>query len=107
MLNFYELMEIIELRLLSNWSVCSEFLAELGSEADLPPLKVTSVLNSPLWKPVFRHQMCPEAEPGASETSRGHHDKKEVLRSLLLFYWLEIFRCHTASSQLEQECMGY
>uniref|UniRef100_A0A8C9EYV0 Zinc finger ZZ-type and EF-hand domain containing 1 n=1 Tax=Pavo cristatus TaxID=9049 RepID=A0A8C9EYV0_PAVCR len=51
--------------------------AALGSEADLPPLKVTSVLNSPLWKPVFRHQMCPEAEPGASETSRGHQDKKE------------------------------
>uniref|UniRef100_A0A8C9L839 Zinc finger ZZ-type and EF-hand domain containing 1 n=1 Tax=Pavo cristatus TaxID=9049 RepID=A0A8C9L839_PAVCR len=55
--------------------------AALGSEADLPPLKVTSVLNSPLWKPVFRHQMCPEAEPGASETSRGHQDKKEVLSS--------------------------
>lgn len=35
--------------------------------------------------------MCPEAEPGASETSRGHQDKKEVLRSLLVFYWLEIF----------------
>uniref|UniRef100_A0A8C2TBV7 Zinc finger ZZ-type and EF-hand domain containing 1 n=1 Tax=Coturnix japonica TaxID=93934 RepID=A0A8C2TBV7_COTJA len=66
---------------LASRSMALKSLRELGSEADLPPLKVTSVLNSPLWKPVFRHQMCPEAEPGASETSRGHHDKKEVLRS--------------------------
>lgn len=51
--------------------------------------------------------MCPEAEPGASETSRGHQDKKEVLRSLLLFHWLEIFMYHIASSGLKQECMGY
>ncbi|XP_015736084.1 zinc finger ZZ-type and EF-hand domain-containing protein 1 isoform X1 [Coturnix japonica] len=66
---------------LASRSMALKSLRELGSEADLPPLKVTSVLNSPLWKPVFRHQMCPEAEPGASETSRGHHDKKEARSS--------------------------
>uniref|UniRef100_A0A803XUX2 Zinc finger ZZ-type and EF-hand domain containing 1 n=1 Tax=Meleagris gallopavo TaxID=9103 RepID=A0A803XUX2_MELGA len=66
---------------LASRSMALKSLRELGSEADLPPLKVTSVLNSPLWKPVFRHQMCPEAEPGASETSRGRQDKKEVLNS--------------------------
>uniref|UniRef100_A0A669PSW4 Zinc finger ZZ-type and EF-hand domain containing 1 n=1 Tax=Phasianus colchicus TaxID=9054 RepID=A0A669PSW4_PHACC len=66
---------------LASRSMALKSLRELGSEADLPPLKVTSVLNSPLWKPVFRHQMCPEAEPGASETNRGRQDKKEVLSS--------------------------
>ncbi|XP_032934073.2 zinc finger ZZ-type and EF-hand domain-containing protein 1 isoform X2 [Catharus ustulatus] len=54
---------------------------ELGSEGDLPPLKVTSVLNSPLWKPVFRHQMCPEALPGARQSSAKHQDKKEARSS--------------------------
>ncbi|XP_042685889.1 zinc finger ZZ-type and EF-hand domain-containing protein 1 isoform X1 [Centrocercus urophasianus] len=66
---------------LASRSMALKSLRELGSEADLPPLKVTSVLNSPLWKPVFRHQMCPEAEPGASESSRGHQDKKEARSS--------------------------
>ncbi|XP_033924712.1 zinc finger ZZ-type and EF-hand domain-containing protein 1 [Melopsittacus undulatus] len=53
-------------------------LRELGSEADLPPSKVTAVLNSPLWKPVFRHQMCPEALLGSGQSSRLHQDKKEA-----------------------------
>ncbi|OXB78873.1 UNVERIFIED_CONTAM: hypothetical protein H355_011278 [Colinus virginianus] len=66
---------------LASRSMALKSLRELDSEADLVPLKVTSVLNSPLWKPVFRHQMCPEAEPGASETSRGHQDKKEARTS--------------------------
>ncbi|OXB64763.1 hypothetical protein ASZ78_016290 [Callipepla squamata] len=66
---------------LASRSMALKSLRELDSEADLAPLKVTSVLNSPLWKPVFRHQMCPEAEPGASETSRGHQDKKEARTS--------------------------
>ncbi|KAM8975776.1 zinc finger ZZ-type and EF-hand domain-containing protein 1 [Pelodytes ibericus] len=30
---------------------------ELGTFAELPPAKVTSVISSPLWKSVFRHQM--------------------------------------------------
>uniref|UniRef100_H0Z0R4 Zinc finger ZZ-type and EF-hand domain containing 1 n=1 Tax=Taeniopygia guttata TaxID=59729 RepID=H0Z0R4_TAEGU len=53
---------------LASRSMALKSLRELGSEADLPPLKVTSVLNSPLWKPVFRHQLCPEALPGARQT---------------------------------------
>ncbi|XP_030328587.1 zinc finger ZZ-type and EF-hand domain-containing protein 1 isoform X3 [Strigops habroptila] len=63
---------------LASRSMALKSLRELGSEADLPPLKVTAVLNSPLWKPVFRHQMCPEALPGASQSSRLHQDKKEA-----------------------------
>ncbi|XP_061326363.1 zinc finger ZZ-type and EF-hand domain-containing protein 1 isoform X2 [Pezoporus flaviventris] len=66
---------------LASRSMALKSLRELGSEADLPPLKVTAVLNSPLWKPVFRHQMCPEALLGASQSSRLHQDKKEAVSS--------------------------
>ncbi|OWK59854.1 Zinc finger ZZ-type and EF-hand domain-containing protein 1 [Lonchura striata] len=66
---------------LASRSMALKSLRELGSEADLPPLKVTSVLNSPLWKPVFRHQLCPEALPGARQTSAKHQDKKEARSS--------------------------
>ncbi|XP_061868119.1 zinc finger ZZ-type and EF-hand domain-containing protein 1 isoform X3 [Colius striatus] len=66
---------------LASRSMALKSLRELGSEADLPPLKVTSVLNSPLWKPVFRHQMCPEALLGASQSNRLQQDKKEVKSS--------------------------
>lgn len=83
--------------------VCSEFLAELGSEADLPPLKVTSVLNSPLWKPVFRHQLCPEALPGARQSSARHQDKNEV-PTQLVFPWHEIPVDHTGIGFMELEC---
>ncbi|NWH71920.1 ZZEF1 protein, partial [Piaya cayana] len=62
---------------LASRSMALKSLRELSSEADSPPLKVTSVLNSPLWKPVFRHQMCPEALPGASRGSQLHRDDKE------------------------------
>uniref|UniRef100_A0A8C3ST43 Zinc finger ZZ-type and EF-hand domain containing 1 n=1 Tax=Chelydra serpentina TaxID=8475 RepID=A0A8C3ST43_CHESE len=55
--------------------------SQLGSEAELPPSKVTSVLNSPLWKPVFRHQMCPEATWEANESSQMHQNKREVFRN--------------------------
>uniref|UniRef100_A0A8C7E9K7 Zinc finger ZZ-type and EF-hand domain containing 1 n=1 Tax=Nothoprocta perdicaria TaxID=30464 RepID=A0A8C7E9K7_NOTPE len=61
---------------LASRSMALKSLRELGSETDLPPLKVTSVLNSPLWKPVFRHQMCPEAIVGGSRISQD----KEVFR---------------------------
>uniref|UniRef100_A0A674GFB3 Zinc finger ZZ-type and EF-hand domain containing 1 n=1 Tax=Taeniopygia guttata TaxID=59729 RepID=A0A674GFB3_TAEGU len=66
---------------LASRSMALKSLRELGSEADLPPLKVTSVLNSPLWKPVFRHQLCPEALPGARQTSAKHQDKNEARSS--------------------------
>ncbi|XP_036610416.1 zinc finger ZZ-type and EF-hand domain-containing protein 1 [Trichosurus vulpecula] len=32
---------------------------QLGGDVGLPMAKVTPVLHSPLWKPVFRHQLCP------------------------------------------------
>ncbi|RMC10852.1 hypothetical protein DUI87_12564 [Hirundo rustica rustica] len=66
---------------LASRSMALKSLRELGGEADLPPLKVTSVLNSPLWKPVFRHQMCPEALPGARQNSAKHRDKNEARSS--------------------------
>ncbi|NXY62540.1 ZZEF1 protein, partial [Callaeas wilsoni] len=66
---------------LASRSMALRSLRELGGEADLLPLKVTSVLNSPLWKPVFRHQMCPEALPGARQSSAKHQDKKEARSS--------------------------
>ncbi|XP_063258493.1 zinc finger ZZ-type and EF-hand domain-containing protein 1 isoform X4 [Prinia subflava] len=66
---------------LASRSMALRSLRDLGSEADLPPLKVTSVLNSPLWKPVFRHQMCPEALPGARQSSAKHQDKNEARSS--------------------------
>uniref|UniRef100_A0A8C3GXX7 Zinc finger ZZ-type and EF-hand domain containing 1 n=1 Tax=Corvus moneduloides TaxID=1196302 RepID=A0A8C3GXX7_CORMO len=66
---------------LASRSMALKSLRELGSEADLPPLKVTSVLNSPLWKPVFRHQMCPEALLGTRQNTTKHQDKKEARSS--------------------------
>ncbi|KAM4700510.1 zinc finger ZZ-type and EF-hand domain-containing protein 1 [Discoglossus pictus] len=35
---------------------------ELGSIAELSSTKVAAVVSSPLWKPVFRHQMCTEID---------------------------------------------
>ncbi|XP_027737886.1 zinc finger ZZ-type and EF-hand domain-containing protein 1 [Empidonax traillii] len=66
---------------LASRSMALKSQRELDSEADLPPLKVTSVLNSPLWKPVFRHQMCPEAALGARQSSAKHQEKKEARSS--------------------------
>ncbi|XP_005056507.2 PREDICTED: zinc finger ZZ-type and EF-hand domain-containing protein 1 [Ficedula albicollis] len=58
---------------------------ELGSEADLPPLKVTSVINSPLWKPVFRHKMCPETLPGARQSkNEARSSPHDVCRNFLI-----------------------
>uniref|UniRef100_A0A7M4EG06 Zinc finger ZZ-type and EF-hand domain containing 1 n=1 Tax=Crocodylus porosus TaxID=8502 RepID=A0A7M4EG06_CROPO len=48
---------------------------------ELPPSKVTPVLNSPLWKPVFRHQMCPEASLRTTEHSQLCQNKKETKNS--------------------------
>uniref|UniRef100_A0A8C0XJX8 Zinc finger ZZ-type and EF-hand domain-containing protein 1 n=1 Tax=Castor canadensis TaxID=51338 RepID=A0A8C0XJX8_CASCN len=51
---------------------------QLGSNMAVPQAKMTSVLNSPLWKPVFRHQICPELELEASWPTHLHQDGKEV-----------------------------
>lgn len=53
----------------------------------LPQAKMALVLNSPLWKPVFRHQMCPELGEEASWPTHPHQDSKEVFMFLILFIW--------------------
>ncbi|KAK2110625.1 Zinc finger ZZ-type and EF-hand domain-containing protein 1 [Saguinus oedipus] len=51
---------------------------QLGSNMAIPQAKIALVLNSPLWKPVFRHQICPELELEASWPTHPHQDSKEV-----------------------------
>ncbi|XP_037350281.1 zinc finger ZZ-type and EF-hand domain-containing protein 1 isoform X1 [Talpa occidentalis] len=51
---------------------------QLGSNMAVPQAKMALVLNSPLWKPVFRHQICPELEMEASWPTHPHQDSKEV-----------------------------
>uniref|UniRef100_A0A8C8RK97 Zinc finger ZZ-type and EF-hand domain containing 1 n=1 Tax=Pelusios castaneus TaxID=367368 RepID=A0A8C8RK97_9SAUR len=63
--------------------LASRSMALKSQLAELPPSKVTSVLNSPLWKPVFRHQMCPEVTWEANEPSQVNQDKKETKTSHL------------------------
>nr|XP_056720968.1 zinc finger ZZ-type and EF-hand domain-containing protein 1 [Euleptes europaea] len=52
-----------------------------GKETERSPAKVTAVLNSSLWKPVFRQQMCPEQTPGASVPSQTNRGSTEGLNS--------------------------
>ncbi|XP_023412078.2 zinc finger ZZ-type and EF-hand domain-containing protein 1 isoform X4 [Loxodonta africana] len=51
---------------------------QLRSNMIVPQAKMVLVLNSPLWKPVFRHQICPELELEAYWTTPPHQDSKEV-----------------------------
>uniref|UniRef100_A0A8C6RQT6 Zinc finger, ZZ-type with EF hand domain 1 n=1 Tax=Nannospalax galili TaxID=1026970 RepID=A0A8C6RQT6_NANGA len=51
---------------------------QLGSNMAVPQAKMASVLNSPLWKHVFRHQISPELELEASWSTHPHQDGKEV-----------------------------
>ncbi|XP_016056433.1 PREDICTED: zinc finger ZZ-type and EF-hand domain-containing protein 1 isoform X4 [Miniopterus natalensis] len=50
----------------------------LGSNVAVPQAKMALVLNSPLWKPVFRHQMRPELGLEASWPTQPQQDRKEV-----------------------------
>ncbi|KAL8198844.1 UNVERIFIED_CONTAM: Zinc finger ZZ-type and EF-hand domain-containing protein 1 [Gekko kuhli] len=52
-----------------------------GNETELSSAKVTAVLNSPLWKPVFRQQMCPEQALGASVLGQTNQGNTEGLNS--------------------------
>lgn len=54
----------------------------------VPQAKMALVLNSPLWKPVFRHQISPELGLEASWPTHPYQDSKEVF-TLLLFFYLE------------------
>ncbi|XP_040485761.1 zinc finger ZZ-type and EF-hand domain-containing protein 1 [Ursus maritimus] len=51
---------------------------QFGSDMAVPPAKMASVLNSPLWKPVFRHQLSPELGSAASWPTPPCQDSKEV-----------------------------
>ncbi|KAF6098372.1 zinc finger ZZ-type and EF-hand domain containing 1 [Phyllostomus discolor] len=51
---------------------------QLGSNMAVPQAKMALVLNSPLWKPVFRHQICPELGLEASWPTHPEQDSKEV-----------------------------
>lgn len=44
----------------------------------MPPAKVAAVLNSPLWRPVFRHQLRLELGFAARWPTRPHQDGEEV-----------------------------
>lgn len=59
---------------------------EFGSDTAVPPAKMASVLNSPLWKPVFRHQLSPELGLAASWPTPPHQDSKEVFTLAASFY---------------------
>ncbi|XP_042298804.1 zinc finger ZZ-type and EF-hand domain-containing protein 1-like isoform X2 [Sceloporus undulatus] len=54
---------------------------EAGTEVELPPAKVTAVLNSPLWKPVFRHQMRSEQNLRECELKKAQMEDKEAVSS--------------------------
>ncbi|KAF6300206.1 zinc finger ZZ-type and EF-hand domain containing 1 [Rhinolophus ferrumequinum] len=51
---------------------------QLGGNMAVPQAKMALVLNSPLWKPVFRHQISPELASEASWPTHPHQDSKEV-----------------------------
>lgn len=54
------------------------FSTDLGSNMAVSQAKLASVLNSPLWKPVFRHQISPELELEANWPTHQHQDGKKV-----------------------------
>ncbi|XP_055983422.1 zinc finger ZZ-type and EF-hand domain-containing protein 1 [Sorex fumeus] len=51
---------------------------KLGSNMALSQAKMASVLNSPLWKPVFRHQICPELKLETNWPTHTSQNSKEV-----------------------------
>nr|KAF6417715.1 zinc finger ZZ-type and EF-hand domain containing 1 [Molossus molossus] len=51
---------------------------QLGSNMAVPQAKTALVLNSPLWKPVFRHQICPELGLEGGWPTHPQQDSKEV-----------------------------
>uniref|UniRef100_A0A673V2A9 Zinc finger ZZ-type and EF-hand domain containing 1 n=1 Tax=Suricata suricatta TaxID=37032 RepID=A0A673V2A9_SURSU len=51
---------------------------QLGGDLAVPPATMAAVLSSPLWKPVFRHQLRPELGLAASWPTPPHQDRKEV-----------------------------
>ncbi|XP_044312042.1 zinc finger ZZ-type and EF-hand domain-containing protein 1-like [Varanus komodoensis] len=66
---------------LASQSMVLKSLREGGHEVELPPAKVTAVLNSPLWKPVFRQQMCSVQQPRPHKLSQTQQENKEAISS--------------------------
>lgn len=64
----------------------------------VPPAKMASVLNSPLWKPVFRHQLSPELGLAASWPTPPHQDSKEVFTCAVFLPGTECLLIASASS---------
>ncbi|XP_063809771.1 zinc finger ZZ-type and EF-hand domain-containing protein 1 isoform X2 [Pseudophryne corroboree] len=76
---------------LASRSMAMKSTCELGLE--LPSTKVTSVVTSQLWKPVFRHQMCTEnivitgpshQDQGCTEVSQTKNSHADDCRNFLL-----------------------
>ncbi|XP_077152606.1 zinc finger ZZ-type and EF-hand domain-containing protein 1 [Ranitomeya variabilis] len=64
---------------LASRSMAMKSSCELGPVADFPSAKITSVVNSPLWKSVFSNQVYMETkanlqEQGCIETKNSHAD---------------------------------
>ncbi|KAM5180064.1 zinc finger ZZ-type and EF-hand domain-containing protein 1 [Mantella aurantiaca] len=64
---------------LASRSMAMKSTCELGPTAEMPSAKISSVVSSPLWKPVFRHQMYTEIgsitnKEGCTETKNSHAD---------------------------------
>ncbi|XP_074046652.1 zinc finger ZZ-type and EF-hand domain-containing protein 1 isoform X2 [Macrotis lagotis] len=63
---------------------------QLGDDVGLPVDKVTPILHSPLWKSVFRHQLCPDGVPGPcgpimpSDGKESRSPQVNVCRDLLV-----------------------
>ncbi|XP_075417283.1 zinc finger ZZ-type and EF-hand domain-containing protein 1 isoform X2 [Tenrec ecaudatus] len=51
---------------------------QLGKDMAVPQAKMAVVLNSPLWKPIFRHQIDPETDFEAHGPTCPPQDSKEV-----------------------------
>uniref|UniRef100_A0A8C4M196 Zinc finger ZZ-type and EF-hand domain containing 1 n=1 Tax=Equus asinus asinus TaxID=83772 RepID=A0A8C4M196_EQUAS len=58
--------------------LASQCMALKSVNMAVPQAKMALVLNSPLWKPVFRHQICPELGLEASWPTHPHQDSKEI-----------------------------
>ncbi|XP_066491104.1 LOW QUALITY PROTEIN: zinc finger ZZ-type and EF-hand domain-containing protein 1 [Tiliqua scincoides] len=66
---------------LASQSMVLKSVREVGNETNLAPAKVSAVLNSPLWKRVFRHQMRSDQNLGASKPNSTHPENGEAINS--------------------------
>ncbi|KAL7987036.1 hypothetical protein Chor_005955 [Crotalus horridus] len=66
---------------LASQSMVLKSLQGEDSEIELPPTEAAAVLNSPLWKPVFRHRMCSEQTPVNRKESQTHQENKKAINS--------------------------